>query len=228
MRSFQVLIVALMSILSLAVDTASATLGLGDIVSADGHTNDAAALHARAHVMARAKSNAMLFGVPVSRMNSITTADTVNASDPITSGAKVFASDASLNLGTIKSMDNLATAKPHPQDNDAAVNSLDPVEYDDPGYRVKCVQPDDPANDPDGATHEDYKEAFECWFYHRTRCFGGVLTSPDPTCQHDCSCQRNDLVSYHLDKKGNHGAGLSGVCVVLPVPEYSPKDGGCV
>lgn len=200
--------------LSLSFVTAAITPAMRDLVALKHKPITAMEVNAHTDPAARALTNAMFFGIPLTRPNDTTI--TVFTSDP--SKIKTPTTSAGNNSTILRKPTTTAAAAA--SEAHAHVHTdADPIpEYDDPGYRVRCGD----------TAHEDYKEAFECWFYHRTRCFGGVLTSLDPICIHDCGCEHNTYDLYDQDTKGNHGAGRAGVCIVLPVPEYSPQDGGCV
>jgi len=189
--------------LSLSFAMAAAMPAMKNIIPLQHKPITATKVSGRTELAARPNSSAMLFGIPITRLNNTITS--------ITSGAGNSKKPAG-NSTVLKKPTTLAVHADH----------ADPIpEYDDPGYRVRC-------SDQSDSTREDHKEAFKCWFYHRTRCFGGVLTSLDPACIHDCGCEHSTYDLYDRETKGNHGAGMAGVCVVLPVPEYSPEDGGCV
>ncbi|KXJ97321.1 hypothetical protein Micbo1qcDRAFT_191830 [Microdochium bolleyi] len=244
MHTIQIMLAALLSILNLAIGFGHTNSPMRGLISRDGKASDAVQARDNTASASRMKSNAMVLGIPIQRVANLTIANTPDDSggddgNIITSGSKLHYSPlhpanrpAALVQGYSNASDdpsipsnplNVATGS---GDGDGA-----PVpEYNDPGYRVRCLSPDDPNNpsDEERFQHEDYKKGFECWFYHRTRCFSGYLTSLDPRCKHDCSCEHNTWASYNASTKGNHGAGMAGVYIVLPVPEYSPEDGGCL
>lgn len=222
----------LLSFLCLAVNSGSATATMQDLVYANGDSNTVHYVRVDTDSTSRQKANARILGIPIQRVANITTITTLNIGSSSNSDGNIMTSGSKLHYSSARPVTHLGHTNDDPKvsgDGDDKDNEAPIPEYDDPGYRVKCLSPDDPADpDDERLQHEDFTKAFECWFYHRTRCFSGYLTSLDPTCKHDCSCDHSTWAAYNASTKGNHGAGLAGVCIVLPVPEYSPEDGGCL